>query len=132
MDIFELCEELGAKEFDGAMVGAAWGGNIDILELCLDLGATDFDGAMVVAATCGHIEIVELCIEYGAEDVGEAAFCAARNGHLGIIKLCKGWVGYNAIHEEVLPIAWHPNRVIDWCFDEEEKKSLVEMWGKKV
>ena len=26
MNIFELCEELGAKDFDGAMIGAAWGG----------------------------------------------------------------------------------------------------------
>ena len=114
------------------MIVAARGEHIDIFELCLDLGATDFDGAMVSAATCGHIEIVELCIEYEAENVDEAAFCAARNGHLGIVKLCKGWVWYNVIHEEVLSIAWHPNRVIDWCFDEEEKKFLVEMWGKKV
>ena len=28
------------------------------------------------------------------------------------------------IHEELLPIAWHPNRVYDWCFDEEEKGFL--------
>ena len=26
------------------------------------------------------------------------------------------------IRDEVMPIAWHPDRVIDWCFDEEEKR----------
>ena len=28
------------------------------------------------------------------------------------------------IKEELLPVAWHPDCVIDWCFDEEEKKAL--------
>ena len=32
------------------------------------------------------------------------------------------------IKDELTPIAWHPDRVIDWCFDEdedeEEKKDL--------
>ena len=32
------------------------------------------------------------------------------------------------IHEELLPIAWHPNRVYDWCFDEEEKGFLEGIW----
>ena len=25
------------------------------------------------------------------------------------------------IKEELLPIAWHPDRVMDWCMSEEEK-----------
>ena len=29
-----------------------------------------------------------------------------------------------AIHREILHIAWHPDRVVDWCFDEDEKKDL--------
>ena len=33
------------------------------------------------------------------------------------------------IKAELLPIAWHPDRVIDWCFDEEEKKDLKRLWG---
>ena len=33
------------------------------------------------------------------------------------------------IKAELLPIAWHPDRVIDWCFDEEEKKDLMRLWG---
>ena len=33
-----------------------------------------------------------------------------------------------ALHEELLPVAWHPDRVYDWCFDEEEKGFLEEMW----
>ena len=32
------------------------------------------------------------------------------------------------IHEELLPVAWHPDRVYDWCFDEEEKGFLEGMW----
>ena len=32
------------------------------------------------------------------------------------------------IHEELLPIAWHPDRVYDWCFDEEEKGFLEGIW----
>ena len=35
---------------------------------------------------------------------------------------------YINIHEELLPVAWHPDRVYDWCFDEEEKGFLEEMW----
>ena len=26
------------------------------------------------------------------------------------------------IKEELIPIAWHPNRVIDWCMSEDEKR----------
>ena len=33
------------------------------------------------------------------------------------------------IRDELMPIAWHPDRVIDWCFDEEEKKDLKLLWG---
>ena len=33
------------------------------------------------------------------------------------------------IREGVLPIVWHPDRVIDWCFDEEEKDYLKKLWG---
>jgi len=28
------------------------------------------------------------------------------------------------IHDELMRITWHPTRVIDWCFDEEGKKSV--------
>ena len=33
------------------------------------------------------------------------------------------------IKDELAPIAWHPDRVIDWCFDEDEKKDLQKIWG---
>ena len=41
------------------------------------------------------------------------------------------WVGeYNdhknekaLIKEELLSVAWHPDRVIDWCFSEDEKQA---------
>ena len=32
------------------------------------------------------------------------------------------------IKEELLPIAWHPDRVIDWCFSEDEKQDLEKLW----
>ena len=46
------------------------------------------------------------------------------------IKRMKKWSAKKkkAIHEELLPVAWHPDRVYDWCFDEEEKGFLEEMW----
>jgi hypothetical protein len=30
----------------------------------------------------------------------------------------------NTILEELIAHTWHPNRVIDWCWDEEEKKFM--------
>ena len=33
-----------------------------------------------------------------------------------------------AIHRELLPVTWHPDRVVDWCFDEDEKKDLEKLW----
>ena len=33
------------------------------------------------------------------------------------------------IRDELLPIAWHPDRVYDWCFDEEEKKVAGQLWN---
>ena len=34
------------------------------------------------------------------------------------------------IKYELAPIAWHPDRYIDWCVDEEEKKDLKQLWGE--
>ena len=28
------------------------------------------------------------------------------------------------VKEELLPIAWHPDRVMDWCMSEDEKRRL--------
>ena len=70
---------------------------------------------------------------------------AAREGHVEILKLCKEWLGFGLIHdelfwhhhkhefygkiyEEMLPIAWHPDRFWDWFVDEEEKGFLEGMW----
>ena len=43
-------------------------------------------------------------------------------------KLHEWFNGYNErktqkaqIKAELLPITWHPDRVVDWCFDEDEK-----------
>ena len=37
---------------------------------------------------------------------------------------------YVEIRDELLAIAWHPDRVLDWCFDEDEKKDLHQLFGK--
>ena len=30
------------------------------------------------------------------------------------------------IKEELIATTWHPDRVMDWCFDDEEKKEISE------
>ena len=97
------------------------------------------------AARKGYIDIVALCKEYGATNFNEAMVWGACGGHIDIVKLCRGWLGYDLIyhdlmrhhhrrefsrriHDELLPIAWHPDRVFNWCFDEGEKRFLESMW----
>ena len=104
-----------------------------------------YDWGMKEAAKGGHVEIVKLCKEWGATDFNWAMTYAAWEGHVEIVKLCRGWLGFSLIndelfrhhhkrefskriHEELLPIAWHPDRVYDWCFDEEEKGFLEGIW----
>ena len=145
IEIVKLCREYGATDFDEAMYEAACGGHIEIVKLCREYGATDFDEAMREAVCNGHIEIVKLCREYGATDFDEAMYEAACEGHVDIFKLFRDWIGFEAIHHdllrhhhkrefsrrihnELLPIAWHPNRFWDWCVCEEEKVFLEEMW----
>ena len=36
---------------------------------------------------------------------------------------------YKSLHNDLLPISWHPDRVIDWSFDENEKKVLKLLWS---
>ena len=114
----------------------------DIVKLC---GEWKTNNAMSNAAWKGHVEIVKLCKEWGATDFNRAMEEAAWEGHVEIVKLCRGWLGFSLIndelfryhhkrefskriHEELLPIAWHPDRVYDWCFDEEEKGFLEGIW----
>ena len=37
---------------------------------------------------------------------------------------------FKSIHRDLIPIAWHPDRYLDWCLDEEEKKDLKQLWGE--
>ena len=53
-------------------------------------------------------------------------------------KFCEWFNGYmqrkakkTQIKDELAPIAWYPDRVIDWCFDEDEKNDLKKLWGKR-
>ena len=91
-------------------------------------------------------EGVELCRKYGATNFDEVmAFCAIYCGdRISVVGLFKG-VGFEAVHrelfqyhhkreffrrirDELLPIAWHPDRFWNWCVDEEEKGFLEGMW----
>ena len=31
---------------------------------------------------------------------------------------------YKSLHKELLPVAWHPDRYINWCLDEDEKRDF--------
>ena len=35
---------------------------------------------------------------------------------------------FENLKNDLLPITWHPHRVYDWCFDEEEKGFLEGIW----
>ena len=73
-------------------------------------------------------------------------FEAAFEGYIEAVKDCKEWQGFGDIHEELfqhhhkrqfaskihdelLPITWHPDRVWDWCFDEEDKQVAGQLWN---
>ena len=144
VEIVKLCKKYGATNFAGAMESAAWEGHVEVVKLCKNWGATNFDAAMECALR-GHVKIVKLCKNWGVTKFVTAMECAALEGHVKISKLCRGWLGYDSIHQELfrhhhkckfsrrihdelLPIAWHPDRVFDWCFDEWERGFLKEMW----
>ena len=35
---------------------------------------------------------------------------------------------YKSLHDELMPIAWHPDRAWDWCFDNEQKGEAEQLW----
>ena len=86
---------------------------------------------MAAAAEGGHVEIMKLCKEWGATNFNDAFLSAeGRGDHVEIVKLCREWKGFGdihrelfqyhhkrellrQIHDEMLPIAWHPERFWD-------------------
>ena len=142
---FKLYKMLGATDFNWPMYFAAQNGHIEIVKLCKEWGATKFDWAMRNAAENGHIEIVKLCKEYGATDFKTAITMAAERGHIEIVKVLRGFYGFDVVHDdllqyhhkrqfyakidnELLPIAWHPDRFWDWCMPEDEKKEISKIF----
>ena len=104
-----------------------------------------YNVAMCFAGESGHTEIVKICKEWGATWYYDALYYAAENGHDEIVKLCREWLGFWAIHnelyqyhhkkkyfkslhEELIAIAWHPDRYLDWCVDEDEKTAFKKRW----
>ena len=39
---------------------------------------------------------------------------------------------YRLLCDDLAPIAWHPNRVIDWCFTEDEKDYLKKRLASRM
>lgn len=35
---------------------------------------------------------------------------------------------FNMIYDELIHVAWHPSRFQDWCYDEDDKKEVQEMF----
>ena len=147
LGIVKLCKEWGATDYDGAMWWATINGHLEIVKLCKEWGALVYkdydDGAMRLETINGHLEIVKLCKEWGATGYDGVMLLAAINGHLQIVR-CKGWLDYDVIHDDLLrhhhirefygglndelvPIAWHPDRWWDWCVDEEKSFGVLKM-----
>ena len=49
-----------------------------------------------------------------------------------LIEWCNGYQKWKVqkakIKEELLPITWHPDRVMNWCMSEDEKKETEQFW----
>ena len=50
-------------------------------------------------------------------------------------RLIKWYEGYEKrraqkplIKDELMPIAWHPSRLWDWCMSEDKKKETEKLW----
>ena len=70
---------------------------------------------------------------------------AAEEGHFWLVGVSMDALGYDRVHDDLFryhhkrkfsrrindalrPVAWHPDRFLDWCIDEEEKKFFARMW----
>ena len=48
------------------------------------------------------------------------------------IKLEKRKALKKELGEELMPIVWHPNRWLDWCMLEDEKKNVYPMFVEQL
>ena len=140
IEIVKLCKEWGATPFDWAMACAARFGNTEIVVL-KEWGATVFNSAMCYVALDDHIEIMKLCKKWGTTNFNKTIEITEYIDHAEIVKLCREWLCYKEIHEhyhkkkcyrkiwdELLPIAWHPDRWWDWCVSEDERDLARKAW----
>ena len=49
--------------------------------------------------------------------------------HKNIFKLNHKKKFYKSLYDDLMKVAWHPSRYLDWCIDVEELKFLEELWG---
>ena len=38
---------------------------------------------------------------------------------------------YKKLYDELMAVAWHPSRYLDWCIDVEELRHLKKLWGEE-
>ncbi|MFA6166496.1 MAG: hypothetical protein WC700_07775 [Gemmatimonadaceae bacterium] len=83
----KLACELGATDFDSALVSATQGGHMAITEWARERGATNFNHMLYAAAGANRLEFASLAREWGADDFKRPAYAAARAGHIEMVKL---------------------------------------------
>jgi ankyrin repeat protein len=73
------------------MAAAAEGGQREVVEFMIELGADDYNKAMVLAAWGGHKEIVKMMLELGAKNYNRSMASAARSEHDDIAELIRNY-----------------------------------------
>lgn len=97
------------EAYNAALEGAALSGNEDILDEMIELGANDFDDAMVLAAEGNHEKIVQKLLGMGIKNTfgqtyGNAMIEAARNNNKKIFDMVMiaSYGGGGYVRNEVL------------------------------
>ena len=81
---------------------------------------TDEDDAIY-----GFVIIKIVDIHQQREKVQKSLYFESLSGDL--YKAVHKHLYFKFLYRELLPIAWHPNRAVDWCFTEDEKDDLKKL-----
>ena len=110
-------------------------GHMNIVLKCKERCANDFNRAMDIVLKCKE-----------PNNFNDVMEIAAKYGHMDIVLKCKEW-DFEAIHNDLFQwhhkrkfhknidaelgvVVMHPDRVVDWYFDEAQKKDLKKLWGE--
>lgn len=104
VNIVKLLISKGATNYNQALVSAASTGTIEIVKLMLELGATSYNAAMEYAAAGGQIKVVELMLHLGANNYNEVMCVAACSGNRDIIELMlQRLAGEAIVYNSIIP-----------------------------